>query len=73
MKINNKRNEINILYLFQKMNQKKVSSEAYEEIFSDLDDIFDDIHNGDYKYDELISKNNELGRKLSPMVQKLLD
>ena len=73
MKINNKRNEINILYLFQKMNQKKVSSDAYEEIFNDLDNIFDDISTNNYKYDELISKNNELGKKLNPMVQKLLD
>jgi len=72
MKINNKRNELNILYLFQRMNNKKVSSSAYEEIFRDLDNIFDDVNNNNYKYDELIAKNNEMGKKLNPMVQKLL-
>jgi hypothetical protein len=72
MKISNKRNEINILYLYQKLNDKKINSEEYEKVFSDLDELYDDISSNTYKYDELVAKNNELGKRINPMIRELL-
>ncbi|UCH88831.1 MAG: hypothetical protein JSV49_11415 [Thermoplasmata archaeon] len=71
-KISNKRNELNILYLFQKMNEKKVNSENFENIFRDLDNIFTEVNNNDFSYDELITKNNDMIRRINPMIKDLL-
>ena len=72
MKISNKRNEINILYLFQMMNKKDINTEVFDQIFSDLDNIFDDVSNNTYKFDQLIAKNNDLGKRVNPMIRELL-
>ena len=72
MKISNKRNEINILYLYQKLNAKKINSEDYEKVFTDLDNLYDEISSKNYKYDELVAKNNELGRRINPMIRELM-
>ena len=72
MKISNKRNEINILYLFQMMNKKDINTEVFDQIFSDLDNIFDDVSNNTYKFDQLIAKNNDLGKRINPMIRELL-
>jgi hypothetical protein len=71
-KISNKRNELNILYLFQKVNGAHIKSEKFEELFKNLDDISNDINNNKYSYDELITKSNDLGRKINPMIRELL-
>ena len=72
MKISNKRNEINILYLFQMMNKKDINTKMFDQIFSDLDNIFDDVSNNTYKFDQLIAKNNDLGKRINPMIRELL-
>ena len=72
MKISNKRNEINILYLYQKLNDKKINSEDYEKVFADLDELYDEINSKNYKYDELVAKNNELSKRINPMIRELL-
>ena len=71
-RISNKRNELNILYLFQKLNNKDIHSEHYEEIFRDLDTTFEDVNSNSYRFDELISKNNDLGKRINPIIREIL-
>jgi hypothetical protein len=70
-RLTNKRNELNILYLFQMLNDKRVNSEQFEKIFEDLDTFIEDIGSNSYRFDELIDKNNEFGSRVNPMMREL--
>lgn len=71
-KLSNKRNELNILYLFQMINKKEVKSDIFEKIFSEIDRISEDINTNKYKFDDLILKNNEVGKRINPLMLELM-